>query len=194
MRVAKEVCLGLVSTRMSRIAFHLDYFVYPIIIAACLTLAIRSATLSMVAADLMIGLAVWTLAEYLLHRYVLHHWPYFSVAHKAHHDEPRAMIATPTLFTLLVFVTLAYLPAWAMIDRSTASAFFSGFLLGYVCFGAVHEAVHHSASQNRVMRCYKKLHAIHHHGNSTKNFGVITSFWDRVFGTYSDSISKRPNI
>ncbi|OZB81196.1 MAG: hypothetical protein B7X28_05415 [Halothiobacillus sp. 13-55-253] len=26
---------------------------------------------------------------------------------------------------------------------------------------------------------------MHHYGHNEHNFGVVTSFWDRVFGTYT---------
>jgi sterol desaturase/sphingolipid hydroxylase (fatty acid hydroxylase superfamily) len=189
--ILREALLSLVSTRMSRVAFHLDYFAYPPIIIFCLGLALASAHALPVVLAFLCGLMLWTLAEYLLHRFALHHWPYFSKFHQAHHDEPRAKIGAPTLFTLSFFFGVAFVPVWALLNTIIASAFLAGFLTGYIAFAGVHEAVHHSKSQNRLMRYFKKLHAIHHHGDSSRNFGVTTSFWDHVFGTYAGNI-KRP--
>jgi sterol desaturase/sphingolipid hydroxylase (fatty acid hydroxylase superfamily) len=188
----KEVMLGLVTTRMSAVAFHLDYFLYPPAILASLLVAVRGLRAVEIVALALAGFAVWTLAEYLLHRFVLHHWPYFSKFHQAHHDEPRAMIGSPTLFTLLLFFAATFVPTWLAFGSAVAGATFAGFLIGYLCFAGIHEIVHHSESQNRLMRYFKKLHAIHHHGDTSKNFGVITSFWDHVFGTYEANI-KRPH-
>lgn len=100
------------------------------------------------------------------------------------------MIASPTLFTLSFFAASFLLPLWLAIGKGEALASFAGFLIGYLAFAAVHHAVHHSAWQGPLMRYFKRLHAIHHHGNSTRNFGVITDFWDRVFGTYSKEMRK----
>lgn len=186
----KEAVLGLFSPRMSVVAFHLDYFVFPPLIIFCLVASIRLLNASLIAVLFFGGLAVWTLAEYLLHRFVLHHWPYFSDHHKAHHDSPRAMIAAPTLFTMAFFAASFCLPLWLLAGEAIALSSFAGFLTGYVAFGAVHHAVHHAEGQGLLLRHFKRLHAIHHHGSSEQNFGVLTSFWDRVFGTYSDRITR----
>jgi sterol desaturase/sphingolipid hydroxylase (fatty acid hydroxylase superfamily) len=102
------------------------------------------------------------------------------------------MIASPTIFSLAFFFVTAYLPIWLIWDRYVALGWFAGFLAGYVMFGAVHEAVHHSQNQSAIMRYFKRLHAIHHHGNSDRNFGVITGFWDHVFGTYENKLRRVP--
>ena len=190
LRWGREVLLSLVTTRMSAVAFHLDYFLYPPIILAFLIAAASNLPVLDVVAFSMLGLAAWTLAEYLLHRYALHHWPYFSKFHLAHHVEPRAKIGAPTVFTLSFFFMISFLPVLALSTKGAACAYYAGFLAGYIFFAAVHETVHHSENQSRLMRYFKMLHAIHHHGSSDKNFGVTTSFWDHVFGTYASDIKS----
>ena len=186
----REILLSLVTTRMSPVAFHLDYFLYPPIILALLIAAANHLRVVDVLALFMLGLAAWTLAEYLLHRYALHHWPYFSKFHLAHHVEPRAKIGAPTVFTLSFFFMISFLPVLALSTKGAACAYYAGFLTGYIFFAAVHETVHHSENRSRLMRYFKMLHAIHHHGSSDKNFGVTTSFWDHVFGTYANDIKS----
>ena len=188
--VPREVLLGLVSVRMSPIAFHLDYYVFPPVILSCLYLSSRQMSGPVIFAGYIAGLVGWTLAEYLLHRFVLHRWPYFSDFHKAHHDEPRAMIGAPAVFSMLIFTLSIFLPVFFLSSAGSAFAVFAGFLSGYLAFAAVHEAVHHSESQRLPLRHFKKLHAIHHHGDTSKNFGVLTGFWDQVFGTYEDKVIR----
>ena len=187
----KEAVLGLFSPRMSVVAFHLDYFVFPPVIIFCLAASIRLLNATFIAVLFFGGLVAWSLAEYLLHRFVLHHWPYFSGHHKAHHDSPRSMIGAPTLFTLAFFAAVFYLPLWLPNGEAIALSSFVGFLTGYVAYGAIHHAVHHAEGQGLLLRHFKRLHAIHHHGSSVRNFGVLTSFWDRVFGTYSGRVTRR---
>jgi sterol desaturase/sphingolipid hydroxylase (fatty acid hydroxylase superfamily) len=189
--VLREATLGLVSVRMSKVAFHLDYVVFPPIALwlqwkATLALGWQVAT-----AMFLSGLVGWTFAEYVLHRYALHHWPYFSAQHMAHHREPRAMIGAPTLFSVGFFTLAAFLPAWLLLGRDLAFGWYAGFLVGYVAFCAVHQMVHHSSSNSAALRYFKRLHALHHHGDSNRNFGVITSFWDHVFGTYEQVPRRR---
>jgi len=180
----REASLGLISVRMSKVAFHLDYATYPPLILFCLWLGHGHIALWMSAFQFAFGLCVWTLAEYLLHRFVLHGWPYFAKFHQAHHDEPRAMIAAPTVFSMGIFALIAYLPAALLLGPWAALPWFAGFLLGYVAFAAVHHIVHHAQGQGKLRRHFKLLHARHHHGKDGRNFGVLTGFWDRVFGTY----------
>lgn len=182
--ILREAGLGLVSVRMSKVAFHLDYVVFTPVIVSCLYVARSKLSFMAIALLFILGLLIWTLAEYLLHRFVLHGWPYFAKYHQAHHDDPRAMIASPTLFSLGVFASIALLPATLLLGLWPALPCFAGFLLGYVAFAAVHEIVHHSDSQHLLVRHFKLFHARHHHATEARNFGVLTSFWDKVFGTY----------
>ena len=182
--ILREAGLGLVSVRMSKVAFHLDYVVFPPVIIGCLYLGLGKFSLIATAPLFILGLVIWTLAEYLLHRFVLHSWPYFARYHQAHHDDPRALIGSPTLFSLAIFASIVLLPAALLLGLWPALPCFAGFLSGYIAFAGVHEIVHHSQSQNAVLRHFKRLHARHHHGTEALNFGVLTSFWDRVFGTY----------
>lgn len=182
--ILREAGLGLVSVRMSKVAFHLDYFIYPPVITICLYFALGKFGLLTIAALFILGLLAWTLAEYLLHRFVLHGWPYFAKFHQAHHDDPGALIAAPTLFSLGIFAGIGLLPAALIAGPWPALSWFAGFLSGYVAFGVVHHVVHHSQSQAAFIRHFKKLHARHHHGIENHNYGVLTGFWDRTFGTY----------
>lgn len=188
----REAALGLVSVRMSKVAFHLDYVTYPLLIVLCLWLGLGQVRLWLIAPLFVFGLAVWTLAEYLLHRFVLHAWPYFAKFHQAHHDEPRAMIAAPTIFSMGIFAVIAFLPGSLLLGLWPALPWFAGFLSGYVAFGIVHELVHHSNGHGPLLRHFKLLHARHHHGNEGHNFGVLTGFWDRLFGTYEAPSRNRP--
>ena len=70
-----------------------------------------------------------------------------------------------------------------------ASFFWCGFLTGYVAHGAVHHLEHSiriTALPFRWMQRRWAVHAVHHRLVGT-NFGVTTSFWDRVFGTHYQS-------
>jgi len=43
-------------------------------------------------ASLVFGAALWTLVEYLIHRYAYHHAPILAPLHDAHHKEPLAFL------------------------------------------------------------------------------------------------------
>ena len=181
--------LGFLATAMSPRWFFMDFYVYPPLIVLCLLLAfdggVARAVLSVGLVGL--GLLVWTLAEYLIHRYGFHHVPGLKAAHLAHHADPTGLHGSPTVVSVLVFAVLALAPLWYLIGLSSAAAGTAGLMLGYLAYVGVHYAVHNLASLGPgwirpQVRGLVRAHAVHHH-QSRFNFGVTTTLWDRVFGT-----------
>jgi sterol desaturase/sphingolipid hydroxylase (fatty acid hydroxylase superfamily) len=123
---------------------------------------------------LLAGLGAWTLMEYGIHR-GLHH-PRLIRYHLPHHREPEAGSALGTFSSigagLFVFL-LSYL--WPPIV-----AFIQGLMLGYVWFVIVHATTHHRSMSASLT----EAHLIHHRDGSS-NFGVTTTFWDRLLGTFT---------
>ena len=143
-----------------------------------------------VAATGLLGLAGWTLAEYLLHRFVLHGPQPFRGWHQAHHRRPQALIGTPTLASAAMFALGVFLPVLLLADRWRAGAFTMGMVAGYLVYGLAHHATHHgrSAAQAGWWRGgfdrRRRMHALHHRSSGVPCcFGVSSGFWDRVFGT-----------
>lgn len=167
-------------------AFFLDFVIYPPVILASLYLAFADADAGQVLGGIAMVLAggiLWTLAEYLIHRFAFHHVPLLKPVHMAHHHAPRELNGTPTLLTVLIFVVGVYVPLGAMIGWRMAAAATAGVMLGYLAYVSVHYVVHHMGSGGlRPLRRLIKLHAVHHH-DTEHNFGVTSDFWDRVFGT-----------
>jgi sterol desaturase/sphingolipid hydroxylase (fatty acid hydroxylase superfamily) len=186
----RQGVLALFSTKMTPFTFFLDFYVYPAVILLCMAASIYYTNLLHTLTLTLAGLALWTFAEYLLHRFVLHHWPYFVDMHMAHHAETQEMIGAPTIFSVAFFYVTSFLPLWLAFGSGIALPVFAGFITGYLGFDAVHYAVHHVQGQNRILRAWKKMHAIHHHGDADTNYGVLTDFWDRVFGTYSPTMRR----
>lgn len=167
-------------------AFFLDFVVYPPLIVLGLYLGLAGQGAGQVLASVamvMAGVMVWSLAEYLIHRFVFHHAPLLKPIHMAHHDAPRDLNGTPTLFTVILFYLIVYLPLETLLGRPAAAAGVAGVMLGYLAYVTVHYVVHHMGSGGlRGLRRLIKLHAVHHH-DTRHNFGVTSDFWDRVFGT-----------
>ena len=174
------------STEMSARMFFLDFVVFPPLVLICLVLAVWDggpAQYLTAATVVCMGVGVWTLAEYLIHRFAFHHFPVLKAVHLAHHDDPRGLTGTPTVLTVMVFAVLVYWPAAELVSRSSAAAWTAGMMLGYLAYVSVHYVVHHLGSGGwQPMRRLIKAHAVHHHDDSC-NFGVTTTLWDRVFGT-----------
>ena len=142
------------------------------------------------------GLFFWSLLEYLLHRFMLHGVQPFLTWHLQHHQRPRALIASPIVLSLSLFLLLAALPAWWLIQPWPALALTLGIVSGYLVYSLMHHAVHHDMptwiAKNSWLRERRFNHAMHHaehhiaaRGEPSKpcHFGVSSIFWDRVFGT-----------
>ena len=138
------------------------------------------------------GGAVWTLLEYLVHRFAFHH--YHSIGqrlHQLHHDHPsdpdseRSSLSTP----LLAFPVGLLLIHIAGVQDG--SAIFAGLLIGYLVFIFVHYAVHRRPMPPDSWLYSAKMRHLTHHRFDNCNYGVTTSFWDVVFRTNAGLAGER---
>ena len=137
------------------------------------------------------GGALWTLAEYLLHRFVLHGVPPFNRWHAEHHRRPTARIGSPTLLSASLFAVLAAAPALWLLGPWLAAALMLGLLTGYLLYGVMHQGLHNvgplGPHRGPWLTRRRRWHAQHHRsgGGAPAHFGVTSGLWDRVFGTAS---------
>jgi sterol desaturase/sphingolipid hydroxylase (fatty acid hydroxylase superfamily) len=131
------------------------------------------------------GLLAWTLAEWLLHRYIYHLWQSFlSYGHSLHHDDPRALIGVPWYLTTIAIVLLFELLAIPLRPSSTGVVM--GFAwLGYVFYCITHHGSHHWRHPRGWLKRMRRHHLLHH-AHPDYNWGFTTPLWDHVFGTHYD--------
>jgi sterol desaturase/sphingolipid hydroxylase (fatty acid hydroxylase superfamily) len=173
------------SIEHSRWAYFADFAVYLAAILASPWLLYHFAphhSLVATAAAVVVGLAIWSLIEYGMHRLVFHGIEPFQRMHGEHHRRPHALIATPTVLSLAMITVLFWLPAILLAGTWFGSGATLGVTIGYFLYGVNHHAVHHWRARGAWMRRCKRLHAIHHMQPSC-NYGVTFSFWDRIFHT-----------
>jgi sterol desaturase/sphingolipid hydroxylase (fatty acid hydroxylase superfamily) len=174
------------ATRLSHSAFFADFFVYPIAAAAFIAFALffdLSRWMASVVA-VFVGFAIWTLVEYLLHRFVLHHVKWVKEQHDVHHKDQKALVGTPTWFSFLVFLAFVTMPVLLASTLEVAAGFTAGMMLGYLWYVTVHYGIHHwRIGSSAYLICLRRRHALHHHYDDLGNFGVTTGFWDHVFHT-----------
>lgn len=143
------------------------------------------------------GMATWTLAEYLLHRFVLHGLPPFNRWHAEHHRRPAALIGSPTLLSASLFAVLAAAPAAWLLGAWPGCALLFGLVTGYLLYGLSHHAMHHAMSPALQrwpwLARRRRWHARHHRAGSSPggHFGVTSGLWDRVFDRLGRS-AQRP--
>jgi sterol desaturase/sphingolipid hydroxylase (fatty acid hydroxylase superfamily) len=144
-----------------------------------------------IAGMFLTGVLAWTLAEYMLHRYVFH-WIEDSprgrrlhfLLHGVHHDFPndKDRLVMPLGFSIplaVIFYGLFY----ALMGRTLSEPFFGGFVFGYLVYDGSHYAIHHFKMQSKLGSFLKKHHMRHHHADHDGGFGVSSPLWDIVFRT-----------
>ncbi len=188
----------------STAAYRADLALYGVLslgLAALLALGSPPDSRLALAAWATAGGTLWTLVEYLLHRFVLHGLAPFSRWHADHHHRPKALIASPTLLSVGLFALLAVAPAWFLWGPWPACALSFGLITGYGIYGLTHHATHHrvpawaqrSAWLSRRRRWHARHHAAGRSGTPAGHFGVSLDFWDHVFGTQGTAaVSSRP--
>lgn len=168
------------------VSYFADFVLYPFAIMAGL------AVLLLYAPDVhwplllagVAGFVVWSLAEYILHRFVLHGVQPFKRWHEEHHKRPFALIGTSTFASLVLFVVLVYMPVAFVFGRWPALAVTLGVISGYLFYVTVHHASHHwKARPGSWLQARKLAHARHHMSGTHGWYGVTSSFWDHVFFT-----------
>jgi sterol desaturase/sphingolipid hydroxylase (fatty acid hydroxylase superfamily) len=174
--------------RLGRVGYYSDFVVYPALILALAGAGLKHdgarASEDWVSLFLLF-LGLWTLIEYLMHRFVLHHVPYLRVLHEEHHRHESEPIGTPTYISLGLHALLIFIPMLALFGFAAASAAASGLMLGYFWYISVHHILHHwHPDHSGYVYGLKRHHALHHHLDGSSNFGVTTGFWDRALGTF----------
>ncbi len=167
--------------RLTALGYYLDFALAPLCAVIALAL-VPSREIPGGLAGLALGFAAWTLAEYLVHRFIYHRVPYFERLHDAHHAEPDALIGAPPLVGP-VSVLLAAAPS-ILLGHGFGLGFTAGAMAGYLGYIGVHHWAHqHRGALGPRLRRLRQHHLKHHASHGEGNFGVLTGFWDRVFAT-----------
>lgn len=173
--------------QLNRWNYYSDFIVYPALVLALACLALYVTPVAewwRRALEFSAGIVVWTFAEYILHRFVLHRVPWARDMHEAHHRDQHALIGTSTFVSAPIYLALILPPLWLIGGPASACALTAGFLAGYLWYVSVHHLVHHRpARRGSAFFALKRRHALHHHIAPEGNFGVTSGFWDRILGT-----------
>ncbi len=158
------------------------------------------------------GLLAWTLAEYVIHRFVFHvpdileertlqavrnvvpgepvmptlGWrerAYF-VMHGVHHFFPNdsRRLVMPPSLSVPL-AFFFYLGFLVLLGGDLTPVFFAGFVTGYLIYDTTHYVVHHKRCRGKWSAYVKKLHMRHHYLNPDRDFGVSSPLWDFAIGS-----------
>jgi sterol desaturase/sphingolipid hydroxylase (fatty acid hydroxylase superfamily) len=179
MRVVRNV-------NQTKIGYYAELFVYPIVVGGLFLYEVHRSGFALhprwwFAAGC--GAMLWTLAEYLVHRFVYHKVPVLRELHGMHHSRPCDFIGSPIWVSVasfsFFFLLLAFL--W---DVEIAGGATGGLIAGYISYLLVHDAVHRwQLAEKSWLRSHRLRHLHHHRYPMPGNLGVTTGVWDLVFGT-----------
>ncbi len=138
-----------------------------------------------------VGLLVWTLTEYGLHRFVFHYQATTSLGqrfvylfHGLHHDDPqdsRRLVMPPV--PALLIVSLLYVFFKMLIAPEYLNLFMAYFLIGYLVYDYIHYATHHFPMTSPAGRFLRAYHLKHHYNHKACKYGVSSPLWDYFFKT-----------
>ena len=139
----------------------------------------------------MSGFVFWTLAEYMLHRFIFHFEPngwiqerIMFIIHGIHHEDandPTRLVMPPFMGTVLALIFYSLFRF--IFGPIYAEPFMAFFLMGYLTYDYTHFAIHHFTPRTRIGRWIKNHHMQHHYVNPHSRWGVSSPLWDYVFGT-----------
>ena len=145
-----------------------------------------------------IGLLIWPLVEYLLHRFVFHFSPknpsermkrVLFLMHGVHHAQPRekSRLVMPPVVSIplaAIFYALFLGVVGSLLKLPNyVDGIFAGFMLGYVIYDMTHYSLHHFSFKGEYFVKLRRHHMAHHFKTHNQRFGVSTWFWDDVFRT-----------
>ncbi|MDF2115595.1 sterol desaturase family protein [Roseiarcaceae bacterium H3SJ34-1] len=177
---------------LSRVDPRVPVIVYgPIVVTMLIWALWHGAGVATVVASFVAGYFIWTLVEYLGHRFLFHlEFPgsfgarLHFLMHGVHHDYPSdpLRLVMPVLMSGPI-MALALLVTWAAFPQAMQVPVLAGFIAGYIVYDRVHFLLHHSRSQNPTFLRLKRLHMLHHFTDKTRCYGVAAPWWDNVFRT-----------
>ncbi len=167
------------------------------------------------------GIAIWSLTEYLVHRFGFHvsrnaelqvldsigrlargqaalsalsSWQQlrYFLAHGVHHTHPSD--SSRLVMPPIVSIPLAVVFYWllrTLLGPVDMLPSFAGLVTGYLIYDMIHYSVHHVRPRTPVGRYLKKHHFRHHFQDPSRNFGVSSPVWDLALGTLNHSASER---
>jgi sterol desaturase/sphingolipid hydroxylase (fatty acid hydroxylase superfamily) len=149
---------------------------------------------------ILIGVFLWTFAEYTLHRFVFHFrarspWQerVIFLFHGVHHAQPQCktrLVMPPAVSIPMALVSYGLIYGLVGVGLRSPhwiDPLFAGFILGYLMYDMIHYATHHFPMRSGVLKYLKRYHMQHHYKTPDQRFGVSSPLWDAVFGTMPEA-------
>ena len=178
---------------LSKVHFMIPLIVYVPLISYWLYVAFTKFNQSNIKVTeyFLLGIFVWSFAEYVLHRFIFHYQPTSKagkrlhfVLHGVHHDYPSdkmRLVMPPSISLILAFIF--FYSFSLLFPNALLYPFFAGFVLGYLCYDMTHYAIHHFNFKGEIWKKIKQHHMLHQYSDSEKGYGVTSKLWDVAFSS-----------
>lgn len=187
----------------SRVHWTVPIWIYIPLVTYCWYVSLTTTNLSLLAqvGYFALGIFIWTLFEYVMHRFVFHYQPKTELGkkihfmtHGVHHDYPQdsmRLVMPPPISIPIAIVTYTLFRLVAGYDACWT--LFGGFTIAYLAYDILHYATHHFSFGGSWFRELKRHHMDHHYRDDQRGFGVTSKFWDIIFGSgfKSDKSDKK---
>jgi len=138
-----------------------------------------------------LGVLLWTLTEYWLHRLVFHWEPDHAIGsrihfimHGVHHEHPNDRLRLVMPPAVSVPLSALFLGLFSLVFGTPAAyPVFAGFIVGYLLYDYTHYHVHHHTPRTELGRRIREQHMRHHFQDHRYGYGVSSPLWDVVFRT-----------
>lgn len=158
----------------------------------------------------LLGMGLWTVGEYVLHRFIFHmdrYLPDYSqrmfalhfAIHGVHHFlpmDPERIAAPPPMVFLLQFILWASL--YAILGAGNGNVLFAGSVTAFLWYEEFHISLHTMPQIYQFWTGWwphhtemKRYHLQHHYKNYDWGYGVTSKLWDYAFGTVLDATDER---
>ncbi len=136
----------------------------------------------------LIGAALWTLGEYVMHRFGMHALKGRGLASKEHlrHHARQDSVLESWYFAWagVIGVGVALGLSAARLLGPVGVALGAGWVASYGFYDWIHWRAHRRPIAHPYERWVRRHHFHHHFGHPLANQGVTTPVWDLVFGTF----------
>jgi sterol desaturase/sphingolipid hydroxylase (fatty acid hydroxylase superfamily) len=147
-------------------------------------------------AGFLLGLFIWSFAEYTLHRFLFHFRPrtptqekFFFLFHGVHHAQPQCktrLVMPPVISipmaVIFYFVFTLVIGSWIGAPHWVYPVL-SGTAVGYIIYDMTHYATHHLPMRSGILKYLKRYHMQHHYKTPEQRYGVSSPLWDIIFRT-----------
>jgi len=181
----------------SRVHWSVPLFIYIPVIGYLFYLSIvdyKVAALDILGL-IIAGLFVWTITEYLLHRFVFHFHTtsdfgkritfMFHGVHHAYPNDTKRLVMPPSVSIPLAIGFFFLFKA--ILGGISVAPFYIGFIAGYLFYDISHYAIHHFNMHSKFWLAIKNHHMLHHYQNPELGFGVSSPLWDVILKTNYDT-------